>query len=109
MKFVFIFLLAGFVLPVFFLLALNFHVKFLPFEVNNTNFEDVMIILWPSSLMLMGETYFAAIVAIVTNVILYGTIGVLTWIGIYREKRAFFALSCVVICLIIYWVKIGLP
>ncbi len=87
-KFVFKFILAGFIIPILFLFTYFIIDSLLhaPLELHFFILK-IQIMLWPTSILLIAESVKAAIIAIITNSILYGIVGVIVWF-IYKRKTA---------------------
>lgn len=54
-------------------------------------FLDLQLIIWPSSIMLLGasnelEVYIITLISTVANTIYYIAIGLVAWIGIYKYR-----------------------
>lgn len=106
-KFILKFLLTGLFIPVLFLVVLSLIQLLRPYPIGLIiKIQDVMIVLWPASILLMAESNLWAVVSILMNIILYGILGILIWLGIYRKKRLFLIPLASLIVLIIYWLKI---
>ena len=89
-KFVLKFVLAGIVIPLFFLLlyfiATTFHGLW--WECYVFIFTIPGIILWPTAIWLMAAfNLWTTIISIIANAILYGVVGILVWL-IYKRKTA---------------------
>ena len=100
-KFIFKFLIAGFIIPIVFILLIFIDDKFhISYQFSST-ILSIQIILWPPSILfLAGFDIIVALVATILNIILYGILGLLIWIGIYKRKTV---LLITVFCLIISW------
>ena len=108
-RFVLKFLLAGFLIPFFLFLLLLFLLFVDIFPIVAPLFFLVLYFLWPSSsiLILSDKTGSAreaitVIEAVIANVVLYGIIGVLVWLGLYRGKKFFQIILLSLLGLLIY-------
>ncbi len=61
--------------------------------------ETVFVALCPGSLLLLSDpldnSYSTPVIVVLTNVILYGLIGLLLWVGWYRSRTVLFVLLVV--------------
>jgi hypothetical protein len=57
--------------------------------------DTLLLLLWPTSILLLGDPTDSnlglLLVAATGNVLLYGILGLLLWLGIYRSRAVLFA------------------
>jgi len=89
-RFVLCFVAAGIALPVAWLSVYRIYPAGINWVTSVPRADGLLLMLWPSSILLLGDpndtSMVIPIVSVALNVVLYGILGGLLWLGLKRSK-----------------------